>query len=69
MLEPINIILFFLTIFLISFEVSFVHLVIFPSINFPDDFPWPEYSNAKKPKLFFLQILKKFWVFDPLGLI
>ena len=38
--------------------VSLVHLEILPFVNLPDDFPWPEYSNAKKPNLFFLANFK-----------
>ena len=28
-------------------------------INSPDDFPWPEYSRAKKPRLFFFEKLRE----------
>ena len=38
----------------------------FPLINFPDDFPWPEYSNAKNPKSSFLAKDKKALGFFPL---
>ena len=34
-------------IFFIEFLASLDHLVIFPFINLPDDFPWPEYSTAR----------------------
>ena len=52
-LEPIKIMSFFLTIFLIVSFASFAHIEIFPFVNSPVDFPYPEYSNAKKPRLFF----------------
>ena len=64
-LEPINIKSFFLTNFLIANLVSLVHLLIFPLVNSPDDFPCPEYSTAKNPILFFLQKLKKVLGFSP----
>ena len=35
--------------------VSLVHLEILPLVNLPDDFPWPEYSNPRKPIFFLLQ--------------
>ena len=38
---------------LIILYASFVQLEIFPSVNFPYDFPCPEYSSAKK-LIFFL---------------
>jgi len=45
--------LFFLNLALIKQCASFVHFDIFPLVNFPYDFPWPEYSKAKK-LIFFL---------------
>ena len=45
---------------------SLLHCVILPFINFPDDFPWPEYSSAKKLNLFFLTNFKKALGFFPL---
>ena len=53
-LDPIKIKSFFFIILFIIVFVSKVHLVIFPFVNSPDDFPWPEYSIAKKPILFLL---------------
>ena len=47
-LEPTRIILFALTIFLINKLVSLVHFETFPSVNLPDDLPWPEYSGHGK---------------------
>ena len=44
---------FSLNLFLINFLASFVHLDKFPFVNFPYDFPWPEYSKARK-LIFFL---------------
>ncbi len=52
MLEPIRIKFFFLIILLIDSFASLVHLVILPLVNLPDDFPWPEYSIARKPNFF-----------------
>ena len=37
----------------------------FPFTNFPEDFPWPEYSSAKKLNLFFLANFKKALGFFP----
>ena len=65
MLDPIIVKLFFFTYFFIKIDVSLLHLVIFPFINFPDDFPWPEYSSAKKLNLFFLENSKKLFGFFP----
>ena len=63
MLEPININLFFFTIFFIKIVVSLVHLVTLPSMNFPEDFPCPEYSKARKPNFFFFANFKKVFGF------
>ena len=38
-LEPTNMIYFFLTIFLINKVVSLVHFEILPSVNLPEDLP------------------------------
>ena len=46
-------------------DVSLLHLVIFPFVNFPDDFPCPEYSSVKKLNLFFLANFKKAFGFLP----
>ena len=27
-------------------------ILIFPFVNSPEDFPWPRYSNARKPNFF-----------------
>ena len=64
-LEPTNIKSFFFTNFFMTNLVSSVHLLIFPLVNSPDDFPCPEYSTAKNPILFFLQKLKKALGFSP----
>ena len=64
-LEPTKIKLFFFTIFFIKYAASFVHFEILPLINFPDDLPWPEYSRAKKPRLFFFAKFKKALGFFP----
>ena len=44
---------------------SLVHFEILPLVNFPEDFPCPEYSIAKKPSLFFLAKFKKILGFFP----
>ena len=65
MLDPTIIKLFFLIYFFIKVDVSLLHLVIFPLINFPEDFPCPEYSKAKKLSLFFLTKSKNAFGFLP----
>jgi hypothetical protein len=66
MLDPININFFLPFIFaLINCLAALVHLDMFPSINFSEDFPWPEYSNFIKPIFFekydsFVKSNKKF---------
>ena len=52
-LDPIIIKFKSLNLDLITLYASFVQLEIFPSVNFPYDFPCPEYSSAKK-LIFFL---------------
>ena len=65
-LDPININFFLFFIFaLMSRLASLDHLDIFPSINFPDDFPCPEYSNVKNPIFFFLQYFRNVDGFSP----
>ena len=64
-LEPISTNSFFLTYFLIKIDVSLLHFEIFPFTNFPEDFPWPEYSSAKKLNLFFLANFKNAFGFLP----
>src|SRR5210317_70213 len=65
MLEPIRIKLFFLTIFFISKCVCLLHFEILPLVNLPEDFPCPEYSKAKKPRLYFFEKFRKFFGFSP----
>ena len=64
-LEPIKIISFFLTIFLIVCFASFAQVEIFPFVNSPEDFSYPEYSSAKKPNLFFLAWFKNLLGLSP----
>ena len=65
MLEPTNIKLFFLIIFFITTLTWLLHLLIFPSVNLPEDLPCPEYSIAKKPIFFLLQNFFNFLGFSP----
>jgi hypothetical protein len=65
MLDPTIIKSLFLTNFFMRIEVSLLHFVMLPFINFPDDFPCPEYSSAKKLSLFFLANFKKVFGFFP----
>ena len=54
MLEPIKIKSFFFTIFLIAYSTFLVQIEMLPLVNSPEDFPWPKYSNAKKPRPFLM---------------
>ena len=64
-LEPTNIRLLPLVFFLINFEVCSLHFEIFPSINFSEDLPCPEYSSAKKLTLFFFAKFNNALGFSP----
>ena len=67
-LDPIKIKFLPFIIFFMVVLTCLVHKLIFPSMNLPEDLPWPEYSSARNPSLCdlgeretpFLVALKKF---------